>query len=685
MEIAILDWLCYVPALLVCVRAVFDETFRLRWPKSATMLGLLGVWAVASVFWSADRFAAAVSAGKLVAGAAVLWTLVQLVRDWRAFRIVLASLAGLVAVLFVHCLMYRLYDIPEMQKTVEQNAAQIAAEHGFAPGSFQAKQFLQKAVAGELMGFCVSPNSLAAMMVMLSLVLVGDLIQRKRDGRAPIGWVGHVLLLAAAGWVIMGARSRTAAATPVLGIILIVVGWNMRSWLAAHRGKALAGGVALLTLFWGAVIGHGLWHGTLFHRSLTFRWHYWTASMHLLRDHLLKGVGWENFGDSYLQYRLPVAPEEVHDPHNLFLRFATELGLIGLALALGWLGATAWELTRPARKRQEEAPLPIMQDPVRAIAPLMWVAGIVTMLVIAAEVDTSQDPMYWLVQQAMRKMLYGVAFMGVAGWIAVADLQKPRLDDSRAPWALLGACVGLLMFLVHGFIDFAMFEDGPWYVMVLIAGSVIGVRAALAEGDETGEVSARGGILGGLGIGAVWAAMGIMVVAPVVLGEGAAARGDAAVAASNFPAADEAFGQAYGNSMWLRNYAYLVREEHAQWNGNAPPDRTAATMTAAVDANPLAIRPHLDLAQLYLRVAQPEAALPHLQRVVELNPTDIDFRRQLGDVLAMRGRGPEAIAQYAKALWLNSQFPADEPKRLPDADIAEIKGKIRSLGGTAEG
>src|SRR5690606_36722286 len=86
---------------------------------------------------------------------------------------------------------------------------------------------------------------------------------------------------------------------------------------------------------------------TLFHDSLTFRWEYWRGASGVVAERPVVGVGLENFGTHYRRARLPEAPEEVADPHNLLVKLAAELGVIGLLLGLAWLGRLAWEVTRP--------------------------------------------------------------------------------------------------------------------------------------------------------------------------------------------------------------------------------------------------------------------------------------------------------------------------------------------------
>jgi O-antigen ligase len=87
-----------------------------------------------------------------------------------------------------------------------------------------------------------------------------------------------------------------------------------------------------------AVVGHGLAHHNLVEKSLTYRWYYWTGAWRMLVKHPITGVGWNNFGSYYPEVRLAIASEEVQDPHNFFVRFFAELGIVGGLLAIVWMG-----------------------------------------------------------------------------------------------------------------------------------------------------------------------------------------------------------------------------------------------------------------------------------------------------------------------------------------------------------
>lgn len=67
--------------------------------------------------------------------------------------------------------------------------------------------------------------------------------------------------------------------------------------------------------------------------SIIQRFYYWVASIRMVKDHPLTGLGWRRFGSLYQLYKLPPANIS-HYSHNIFLQITAESGILGL---LGFL------------------------------------------------------------------------------------------------------------------------------------------------------------------------------------------------------------------------------------------------------------------------------------------------------------------------------------------------------------
>jgi len=70
--------------------------------------------------------------------------------------------------------------------------------------------------------------------------------------------------------------------------------------------------------------------------SITQRFYYWKASINMIKDSPLIGMGWRNFGLFYEFYK-PGPANISHYSHNVFLQIAAEMGIAGLAIFLAMI------------------------------------------------------------------------------------------------------------------------------------------------------------------------------------------------------------------------------------------------------------------------------------------------------------------------------------------------------------
>jgi O-antigen ligase len=65
--------------------------------------------------------------------------------------------------------------------------------------------------------------------------------------------------------------------------------------------------------------------------SIVQRFYYWKASLDMIKDFPLTGVGWRKFGLFYAFYK-PAPANISHYSHNVFLQIAAEMGPLGLII-----------------------------------------------------------------------------------------------------------------------------------------------------------------------------------------------------------------------------------------------------------------------------------------------------------------------------------------------------------------
>jgi O-antigen ligase len=681
----VLDLLAAVPALLVLARRVLDRDFRLvsRWTYLAMFL--LGAWVLASAAWATDKFAAIVTASHLFAGFSLLWATSQIVRTWSRLRLVAAVCFGLLMLLVVQSMLYRFIDVPADQRYWSEHRAEILKERNWEPNSFSAIQFERKVNSGELVGFFASPNTFAAVAVMLLFVSAGIGLQKVRDDDGA-AWLAIPAVAAAASiWIIAGAHSKTSGATPVIGaaMLAIVVLWHAQ--LRQHARLFFWSVVLVVVLGLAALVAiglhqHGLFRGH-FSNSLDFRWKYWVAAARIFVEHPLRGVGWSNFGPHYIGVRLPEASEEVKDPHNFVVRFVVETGVIGGALAIAWLLRLWWEMARP---RSDEVRL-VGTEP-ETIVSVIWIVLAGIALSIIVNVDFTQEAAD-VGLELLRRVLYLLALMLATLVAAMRSPHQLELDDRPAPLLVVCVLMALGLFLIHNLIDFSLFEIGPMFAFLLLAGAALGI-APTPQPERSHRAIATGALVGGV---ILWFIAATMLVAPVVAAEQSAFEANESirtapttdhpdVQASHYAKAAQLLGSALDRIPYNADYALRCAKAML---GTGQVDQAEQMLANAIQIDPMFVDAYLLRANIELHNRSPNIAQVQadFDTILRLNPNDVSLHTQYGDALARFGLNEAARQQYELALKYNDQLLEGEPKRLTREQIDELRQKIAHLSG----
>lgn len=681
-----LDLLCCLPAILILSRRVSDRTYVLRWSWSVAGLAALALLGLASTIWASNKFWAMLSGFHLMAALAMLWAASQLVRSWLRFRMVGAVYFGLLIAFFAYALLYQFVDVPDQQRYFQEHKAEILKERGLDNDPFAARQFENKMRSHELIGFYTSANTMAAMTVLVLIVSIGLGVQRALDDRTDATGAGLLIVsVPAAAWMIFEARSKTAAMTPILAVVALAAIWRWRDPLARHARRAFWAGVACVALAVIAVVAHGLYHHGLPGESLTFRWYYWVGAMRILVHHAFVGVGLDNFGNYYTGVRLPVASEEVKDPHNVFVRFLVELGVPGGLLCLAWVGRLAWELTRPVAPTDNavRATTGPAYRGVRAISGLAWIATVGLALSVVVGVDFSADKGYVLFEILKKTCLFALLLVG-ASVGSLKSVQAPELDPRPAPVLLYATLVALAAFLLHNLIDFSFFEPGPMIAFAFLAGCALGVRqpsvAGRARKTALAAVALAVCVVGWLiGAGFAWAPT-------------AAAEDDVAEAATDLRAgrATEAvrmLKQAHVLQRLNSDYAFKAAQVAISAGGDVYSNETMELLATAIRADPMQPSYFLTRAGYLLHTAADgdahrEQIRSDFRRAIALDPNEVSFHVDFADALRTFNTPAdrdEAVREYESALRFNSLLKPNEPKRLGEAKVAEIQKRIEEL------
>jgi O-antigen ligase len=666
-EIVLLDWLAFLPALLVLIRRIIDKQYTLRFGLAHGLLGLLAVLALCSVSWASDKYLALIGAGSLLGGAALLWTFSQVVRKWEHIRIIAGVAVGLLLVQAAHGVIWMHVEMPETQRSFNNNRDEFLRQLNIEEGSFAAQQIQQRVNNSAMMGFTASPNIFGAIVVMLGVVALGCLVQRviderrrqaeRGEGPREDGWaIAPLLGVLIAPYLLYCTGSKAGFAGALLGITLLV-GWRLlRGVLVKNHGFTFAVGLLLVMLGFCALAATGLYLGRLPEDSLNFRWRYWVGSWGMITAHPLLGVGWANFGDTYLAHRLPMAAEEIKDPHNWLMRLVTELGVVGLGLGVLWAALLAYRMTRPL---PADVKTPETTSAV-AVMPLLWIVvlGIFVGGVVGVGFTANPDLVMW---EWLKRVLYGLLLAVGVGCVPIVSMKNQTVDDRPAPWILASMIVGVGMMLVLSVIDVSLFAPGAWMMTIMLAGAVMGIRL---HQDELGKRGSAAVVTTAIVLGVAWFAMLITVVVPVAWSTMAARP---ARSAKTLTQATEALEAAVAAAP-VANSDYMAQLAGLYERGNDPA-KALQWADQAVASDPRS--PSLLIQRARLRERQrpsdpQEVAkmLADFRGAIAANPMEIDFRLGFAERLLTLGKVGEAIEQVSAARDIASKMDVGEPERL---------------------
>lgn len=192
----------------------------------------------------------------------------------------------------------------------------------------------------EPLGLFALANTFGGCLAVCLLLAIGEVLLRRQQGVSWSHLIPLFVAIAVMAWCLLLTKSRTAFLGTAVGLSLLVlsqvrvsVGVRRLLWPVALSCAAVGiSAIALLAL--GGLDKQVLSEAP---KSLSYRFQYWLATARLIRDHAWLGVGPGNFRQHYLKYKLPVASEEIADPHNLFFDVMATGGIgsgVGLLLFL---------------------------------------------------------------------------------------------------------------------------------------------------------------------------------------------------------------------------------------------------------------------------------------------------------------------------------------------------------------
>jgi hypothetical protein len=702
-----------VAAALWAAGGAFRERLAARHGTLAALVAAFAVAAAAAAWTASNRRAAVNAAVEHTSFLLAAFLAAQLCRDRRRLALLAAVLLALGAALAAKGLWQRTTEFPARIADFDANRAERLRDFGWSPDTPQARMVENRLRDTSITGFLALANPLGSLLLVLATAGAGLAMAKLRAARAEAGSDGRLSnprRKPGSGLPLGRAAPRmevpplvvAGAATALLTLLVLVAVFLTRSRgalvglavstlaflavvflhrrLAAHWRKVALGVAAAFVLAAAATVAYGLAHDRLPSRTLTFRWHYWTASAEIVRAHPAFGAGGGNFATAYLQHRRTGAEEEVQSAHNLFADALAQYGLIAGGL---FLAAILYMFVGAAR------PVPQPTDPGTANSRprtgcwLLVPAAIAALLCRTFLSDARAEP-HLLVLSALAPVAVFVGALATSTW-GLRDLDDSAGDVLRAA---LGC--GALGFFVN-----SMVAESPWIpsaatAFYLAAGAALAGRDAAFDDDARHHalpIAAPAAVLFAvLAIGmaaAVWLPVlnkthdQEQMLARLQAGDVAGAAASAASAA----AADKL------DPLPAMDAAKLAATALLNPGVGPPPDAGRAPIDFALqavnrDGRNFACR--LLVADLLRSSPGADGAAwladgaAYARHALALNPRDAHLHMAVAAMLAKSARAPNAPAELRKTVAAEVLRLAAEARRLNDALEAESVVRLRA-------
>jgi hypothetical protein len=396
----------------------------------------------------------------------------QLVASRTEARALVAVMIALAVILSAQGLFQVAVTMPQERAAYAENPDQVLQAVGqwFAAGSPERARFEARLASTEPLATFALTNSLAGFLlawVVLALGVAWRIWPRKMRAAEIARYVGLVASIGVIVVCLLLTKSRSAYVALAIGSLLLPLVAHDWSRVATRTWWLAAGGGVLVLVLGAAALLIGRDESLLSEatKSLGYRLEYWDATLNMIADFPLFGVGPGEFQFYYTQYKLPQASEEISDPHNFLLEaWATGgifamLGLVAVLAAFAW---QTWELAEPEEASRDGASAAEL-DSVR-----LMLLGAAAGLPLAFFIG-SPFGFYLSMEKIASALLIGAVVLG-ALWVWIRSGTLPI----RLP--ALGVLVLAIHWLASGGFTFPGVAQSFWLLMAV--GVNQGAKAA---------------------------------------------------------------------------------------------------------------------------------------------------------------------------------------------------------------
>ena len=449
-------------AIMWTLGALGRRRLRLRFTWTDAAVAAFFAWWVLAASHGAESGAPRPSFNMLWDGMAALIAflllrqLAPVGREARAIVVVMIALGVVLSAISFH---QYFFTLPADRARLKENPQETLREAGvgpIAPGSPEFELYRSRLETTEALATFSLTNSLAAFLAPWLIVTFGIAVAARQDvTNRRRTWLATALCGLPIAAALMLTRSRSAWIAAGIGALIL--------WLLAREGTTpnrrrrwrIAAGIAAAAVVsvWFVAIWRPAWLEPAV-RSFSFRLEYWQSTLAMIGDHPWLGCGSGNFGDYYILYKLPIAAEEIKDPHNFLFEIAANAGLPALLA----FGLVIVGLVRRARRAAEVPP----PGEIRGEADTTpWIFGGATLAVALAMM------LNLILGFSVRaeEMIAGILIGGIVIAVFHIWVQQGRLSPALLA---VGIAVLLIALLAVGGFTFAGVAGTLWLLLALI-------------------------------------------------------------------------------------------------------------------------------------------------------------------------------------------------------------------------
>jgi O-antigen ligase len=361
----------------------------------------------------------------------------------------------------------------------EQDPNSFLDSLGIEPGSFDQWHFEQRLYSKDVNGFFTTGNSFMMLAIFTSLALLVAVVKGKKLSENALTWI--IVAALAAGIITFGlvlTHSKGAICATIVAGALFVIYLFLKNWLRRFKMAVVISCIILALAGGWAMTSYGLSKGTLpGGKSMLVRWQYWTGAAKIIAEHPFTGVGPGNFANFYTHYKPAAALETVVDPHNFPLSILAQYGPLGL---VSFLAIIALPLLKAVFSASPQ--LPSEQNTLqhfRKFAVTCIILITLAMLFVRPLIIKLPPAVTIAEKQAATIMLFivpaGIFALAASLLAAAVFSAKTKLTAFNIDLTTAALLCGIIGFLLHNCIDFAIFEPGVlttfWAIMAALIAS----------------------------------------------------------------------------------------------------------------------------------------------------------------------------------------------------------------------